>query len=110
VLTQARAIENGVSMVEVMGVPAGGEIWDRIDPGLIVNNDGRVRAEGTRCGEGIFIGEVSMDDPPIPYNPEGLTQMRSWKQVKFSQRRPDSYGILTDENPPVYNGWDMNLR
>lgn len=102
-----RAYENSVTVVAAMGIPYGGHLWDFCDPSCIVSNMGVVLAEGTRTGSQIVTAEVDLRAEPAPqYGAETTTGMRSMRQIRASQRRPDTYRLITSPWPPLYDRYE----
>lgn len=97
-----RAYENSVTIAAAMGVAHGGVIWDGCDPSCIVDNMGWVLAGGPRRGVAIVTADVDVRAEPEPqYGSGEITGMDSMRQIRLSQRRPDTYRLLTSPRPPL---------
>jgi predicted amidohydrolase len=108
-----RAYENGVAIAAAMGVTYEGEIYDFCNPSCIVENTGKIAAAGTRLGPQIVTADLDLKrEPPLQYSLENITKTNSMRQIRMCQRRPDTYSIINDINPPILKryGKTTNLR
>jgi predicted amidohydrolase len=107
-----RAYENGITIAAAMGIPYGFPLWDFCDPSCIVDNMGRILAEGTRAGAQIVSAEVDLRAEPVPqYGADIWTGMHSMRQIRMAQRRPDTYRLVTAPRPPLFERYaTMELR
>ena len=97
-----RAYENQVTVAAAMGVPYEGRIWDGCDPSCVVDNMGNIIAEGRVDGPCVVVAEVDIRQEPAPqYGSGEITGMSSMRQIRLSQRRPETYGLLTELDPPL---------
>ena len=98
----ARAYENSVTIAAAMA-NWGGEYGEFGDPACIVDNMGRIVAEGPRSGEAIVTADVDIQKEPAPqYNSELFYPSHSMRKTRFTQRRPDAYRLINqplDETP-----------
>ena len=102
-----RAYENGVYIAAAMGVPLNGAIWDFCDPSCLVDNMGRVIAEGNRTHRGIVKGEVDIRKEPEPqYGSGQITGWDSMRRIRMSQRRPETYTRCNDARPAIFDKWE----
>ncbi len=102
-----RAYENGVTIATAMGIPFGGHLWDFCDPSCIVDNMGKILAQGSRTGSQIVTAEVDIRVEPAPqYGADAATGMKSMRQIRMAQRRPDTYRLITAARPPLYERYD----
>ena len=102
-----RAYENSVTIAAAMGIPRGGQLWDFCDPSCVVNNMGEVIAEGTRAGSQTVTAEVDIRGEPEPqYGAGPQTGMNTMRQIRLAQRRPDTYRLVSQLEPPVYGRYD----
>ncbi|MFA6240518.1 MAG: carbon-nitrogen hydrolase family protein [Candidatus Hydrogenedentales bacterium] len=97
-----RAYENGVSLAVAMYVPYGRDLWDDCDPSCIIDNRGKVVAAASRRGSDIASADIDLkQEPPPQYGAEQFTGMRSMREIRMSQRRPDTYRLIARDNPPI---------
>ena len=100
----ARAYENSVTIAAAMA-NWGGEYGEFGDPACIVNNMGRIIAEGPRAGEAVVTADVDILKEPLPqYNSELFYPSHSMRKTRFVQRRPDAYRLINQplEETPLY--------
>ncbi len=104
-----RAYENGLFIGAAMGVPASGEIWDFCDPSCIVDQMGRIVAEGNRTERSVVISEIDITSEPEPqYGSGAVTGWNSMRRIRMSQRKPATYRRLTMDRPPLFARWEGN--
>lgn len=111
-MLRARAIDNGVWMACAH--------WNTSDPGLrsvIIDPYGKVRAASAFQAEGVIAVDIDFDVQKVYYagrraeqptpGAEGIPsyftgdlpeQLPGWRQMIFSRRRPELYGIIPTEN------------
>ena len=100
----ARAYENSVTVAAAMA-NWGGEYGEFGDPACIVNNMGRIIAEGPRAGAAVVTADVDILKEPLPqYNSELFYPSHSMRKTRFVQRRPDAYRLINQplEETPLY--------
>ena len=100
----ARAYENSVTIAAAMA-NWGGEYGEFGDPACIVNNMGRIIAEGPRAGAAVVTADVDILKEPLPqYNSELFYPSHSMRKTRFVQRRPDAYRLINQplEETPLY--------
>lgn len=97
-----RAYENGIAVAAAMGVTYEGSIYDFCDPSCIVANTGSIVAAATRSGAQPITAELDLhQDPPLQYSLENITKVKSMRQIRMSQRRPDTYTTMNSKTPPI---------
>jgi predicted amidohydrolase len=97
-----RAYENGVSLAIAMHIPYGRDLWEGCDPSCIVDNMGKIVASASRRRSEIVTADIDiLAEPPPQYGSEFYTGMNSMRQIRMSQRRPDTYKLITDSHPPL---------
>ena len=100
----ARAYENSVTVAAAMA-NWGVEYGEFGDPACIVNNMGRIIAEGPRAGAAVVTADVDILKEPLPqYNSELFYPSHSMRKTRFVQRRPDAYRLINQplEETPLY--------
>jgi len=98
----ARAYENHVTVAAAMGVPFGAPIWDFCAPSCVVDNMGKIVAQGSMTRPGVVMADVDIRREAAPqYGAGATTGMSSMRQIRLSQRRPDLYGALLESEPPL---------
>ena len=101
----ARAYENSVTIAAAMA-NWGVEYGEFGDPACIVNNMGRIIAEGPRAGAAVVTADVDIQNEPAPqYNSQLFYPSHSMRKTRFVQRRPDAYRLINQplEGTPLYN-------
>lgn len=101
----SRAYENSVYIAAGMCTYKSG-LSQQNDPSCIVDNMGKIIAVCDRDSEGIAIAEVDIKrEPKTQYGSEVFYDSHSMKKTRFSQRRPDTYRLVSKENSevPLYN-------
>jgi predicted amidohydrolase len=101
----ARAYENSVTVAAAMNGWEGG-YGDVCDPACIVDNMGRIVAAGPRAGGAVVTADVDIAKEPAPqYHSELFYPSHSMRKTRFSQRRPDTYRLISESNAatPLYN-------
>jgi predicted amidohydrolase len=97
-----RAYENSVSLAVAMYVPFARDLWEDCDPSCIVDNMGKVVAAAPRDGSQVVTAELDIRKEPDPqYGADEYTGMRSMRQIRMAQRRPDTYRLITRQSPPI---------
>lgn len=97
-----RAYENSVTIAAANALPAHGKMWPWCDPSCIVDHMGRIVSRGGRRKTGIVTAEVDIKkEPPPQYFTERITGLRSMRQIRTIQRRPDLYRRITEKQPPL---------
>lgn len=92
----ARALENIVTVAAAIGVIPDQPVWADCDPSCVVSNEGKVLAEAPALGTHVVTAEVDIHAaPPLPHYYVGHTTMKDMREVRLSQRRPETYGSLT---------------
>ena len=100
----ARAYENSVTVAAAMA-NWGVEYGEFGDPACIVNNMGRIIAEGPRVGAAVVTADVDIREEPAPqYCSELFYPSHSMRKTRFVQRRPDTYRLINQpqEKTPLY--------
>ncbi len=98
----ARAYENSVTLAVAMGIPANEPLWEINAPSCIVDNMGRVLAMARRDGEDAVFADIDIKKEPEPqYGSQWHTGHTSMRRTRLSQRRTDTYSLLTEGNPPL---------
>lgn len=106
-----RAYENGVTIAAANALPAHGEMWPWCDPSCIVDPMGRVAACGARDRTGIITADLDLRrEPPLQYFAERVTSIRSMRQLRTMQRRPELYGGLTEKTPPLLQRYESEKK
>lgn len=101
-----RAYENQIPVVFAMGVAPEGKIWDSCSPSLIIDHEGKIIVEAPR-EPGFIVADVNIGFEAQPGDKGGaLFGMKSWRQLRASERRPELYGVIASEKPPLYNRYD----
>lgn len=104
-----RAYENSVTIAAAMGLGFGYGLPKENDPSCVVDNMGRIIASGDREHAGVITCDVDIHKEPAPqYGSENYIHFNSMRQTRFSQRRPDCYGLLTQklEQTPLYSRYE----
>lgn len=97
-----RAYENSVNLAVAMYVPCGRDLWEGCDPSCIVDNMGNVVAAASRDGSQAVLADLDIRKEPAPqYGADLYTGMSSMRQIRLSQRRPETYRHVTEPNPPL---------
>ena len=98
----ARAYENSVTLAVAMGIPANIPLWEINSPSCIFDNMGRVVAMARRDGEDLIFADIDIKREPAPqYGSAYHTGHTSMRRTRLSQRRPDTYAYLIEENPEL---------
>jgi predicted amidohydrolase len=93
----ARALENAVTVAAAIGIVPGQPVWADCDPSGVISNEGKVLAEAPAHGTYVVTADVDIHAaPPLPSYYVGHTTMRDMREVRMRQRRPETYGRLTD--------------
>ena len=75
------------------------------DPACIVNNMGRIVAEGPRLGGAIVSADIDILAEPKPqYRSELFYPSHSMRKTRLTQRRPETYKLASKplESLPLY--------
>ena len=97
-----RAYENCVSLAVSMYIPHDRDCWEECDPSCIVDNMGKIVAMAPRDGFQIVTADLDIRQEPAPqYGCEHYTGMNSMRQIRMSQRRPETYKLATASHPPI---------
>lgn len=95
----ARALENVVTVAAAIGVIPGQPVWAECDPSCVISNEGKVLAEALSHGTHVVTAEVDIHTaPPLPPYYVDHTAMTDMREVRLSQRRPETYGRVTERN------------
>ena len=100
----ARAYENSVTIAAAMAIGEGG-YGEFGDPACIVNNMGRIVAEGPRLGGAIVSADIDILAEPKPqYRSELFYPSHSMRKTRLTQRRPETYKLASKplESLPLY--------
>ncbi len=93
----SRAVENVVTIAAAIGVLPGQPVWADCDPSCVISNEGKVLAEAPALGTHVVTAEVDIHAaPPLPHYYVGHTTLKDMREVRFRQRRPETYGSLTE--------------
>lgn len=93
----ARALENVVTVAAAIGVLPGQPVWADCDPSCVISNEGKVLAEAPPHGTHVVTAEVDIHAaPPLPPYYVGHTTMKDMREVRLRQRRPETYGRVTE--------------
>ncbi len=99
-----RAYENSVTVATAMGYS--GRLPDCCDPSCIVDNMGKVAAAAERDDTGSVVTcDIDIHKDPDPqYGSQNYIDSMSMRKTRFSQRRPQTYGLLSEplEETPLY--------
>lgn len=97
-----RAYENCVAIAVSMYIPHDRDCWEDCDPSCIVDNMGRIVAAAGREGSQVVTADLDITMEPAPqYGADIHTGMRSMRQIRMAQRRPDTYRLVTEMTPPI---------
>ena len=100
----ARAYENCINLAVAMYVPYGRDLWEGCDPSCIVDSRGRIVAAASRTGSDIVTAELDILAVPEPmYGADTYTGLHSMREIRLSQRRPETYGRLCRTDLPWTN-------
>ena len=100
----ARAYENSVTIAAAMA-NWGVEYGEFGDPACVVDNMGRIIAEGPRAGAAVVTADVDiLKEPATQYNSALFYPSHSMRKTRFVQRRPDAYRLIDQplEKTPLY--------
>ena len=94
----SRAYENSVYIAAAMGFGPGG-LDKCCDPACIVDNMGRILASAPRQGSCVVTCDVDIAKEPAPqYGSENYINSNSMRKTRFSQRHPELYAYLAENN------------
>lgn len=100
----SRAYESSVNIAAAMAIWDGG-YSGYCDPSCIVDNMGRILAQGPRDGESVVTADVDLQkEPDLQYGSGKFYSSNSMRKTRFSQRRPETYRLINEpiENTPLY--------
>ena len=99
-----RAYENSVTVATAMGF--GGKLPPECDPSCVVDNMGRIVAAAGREDSAVVTCDIDIHKDPDPqYGSQAYIDSMSMRKTRFSQRRPETYGLLDQplEQTPLYS-------
>ena len=99
----ARAYENSLYIVAAMVISVNYNVWNEyMGTSCIVNPIGKKIASSQKEDDDIISATIDVSIEPAPQYGSGLiTGHKSMRYTRTMQRRADTYGLLTEENPPV---------
>lgn len=99
----ARAYENSLYIAAAMGISLNYNVWNEyMGTSCIVNPMGKKIAASQKQDDDIISAVIDISREPAPQYGSGLiTGHNSMRYTRVMQRRTDTYGLLTEERPPV---------
>lgn len=99
----ARAYENSLYIAAAMGISVNYNVWNEyMGTSCIVNPMGKKVTASQKVDDDIISAIIDVSMEPAPQYGSGLiTGHKSMRYTRTVQRRADTYGMLTEEKPPV---------
>lgn len=98
----ARAFENSMPLAVAMYIPYGRTLWEGCDPSCIVDPTGKILAQASRDRSDMILADIDITkEPEVLYGIGDMLGMNSMRQIRLSQRRPETYKLINEAKPPV---------